>query len=327
MKILSGMRPTGRLHLGHLVGAIENWLRLQEDNDCHFMVADYHTLTTTRPSPAEFAENILLMAAGWRALGIDFNRSTVFVQSAVPGHAELHLILSMLTPVPWLERDPTLKSMREDMGIKTLTHGLLGYPVLQAADILLYKADGVPVGEDQAPHLEITREIARAFNRAYGDTFPEPKTILAENPRLMGTDGRKMSKSLGNCIYLDDGPEEIRKKVMELVTDPTKVRKDDPGDPDICSVMAYHRTLGDGSEDIQDAACRTGRLGCVEHKRMLAHVISGRLEGYRERFAEYASDSSDTLKLLDDGAEKARKLASGTMAGVRERVGYGTGSK
>jgi len=324
MKILSGMRPTGRLHLGHLVGAMENWLRLQETDDCLFMVADYHTLTTSRPSPAEFRENILLMAAGWRALGIDFDKSAVFVQSDVPEHAELHLILSMLTPVPWLERDPTLKSMREDMGIRTLTHGLLGYPVLQAADILLYKSDGVPVGEDQAPHLEITREIARAFNRAYGETFPEPKTMLTGNPRLMGTDGRKMSKSLGNCIYLDDVPEDITKKAMLLTTDPMKVHKDDTGDPDLCSVMEYHRALPDGTQDIQDAACRTGRLGCVEHKRILAHAIAVRLEDYREKFAEYTSDPAGTLDLLRSGTGRARETATATMAEVRGLVGYGT---
>jgi len=324
MRILSGMRPTGRLHLGHLVGAINNWFRLQDDNECLFMVADYHTMTTSRPTPEEFRENILLMAAGWRALGIDFGKSTVFVQSEVPGHAELQLVLSMITPVPWLQRDPTLKTMQMDMGIKTLTHGLLGYPVLQAADILLYRADGVPVGEDQAPHVEITREIARAFNRAYGDLFPEPVTLLAETPRLMGTDGKKMSKSLGNCIFLDDPPDEIQKKAMLLTTDPMKIHKDDSGDPDICSVMAYHKALGDGEgADIADAACRTGRLGCVEHKRTLAHVASSLLEGYRDRLAGYISDTSETLDMLKAGSSRASEIASRTMDEVRDRAGYG----
>src|SRR5512143_3916657 len=227
MRLFSGMRPTGPLHLGHLVGALGNWVSLQQSYDCFFTIADWHALTTshdTQKLPAYITD----MALSWRAIGIDFDRSVCFVQSDVKEHAELHLLFSMVTPMAWLERDPTLKTMLEDLHIHSVSYGLMGYPVLQAADILLYKAEAVPVGVDQVPHVELAREIARAFNRAFGAALPEPKAVLTATPKLLGTDGKKMSKSLDNCIYLDDAPPAIMAKVLRLVTDPKKVHAKDP---------------------------------------------------------------------------------------------------
>jgi len=323
MRLFSGMRPTGRLHLGHLVGALDNWLRLQGEYDCFFTIADWHALTTGIENTASLPGNIIEMAQGWRALGIDFNRSTVFVQSDVKEHAELHLLLSMVTPMSWLTRDPTLKAMVEDMHIKGMSYGLMGYPVLQAADILLYKADAVPVGIDQAPHLELAREAARSFNRIFGPVFPEPKTLLTETPKLLGTDGKKMSKSLDNCIYLDDTPESIRQKASGLVTDPAKVHKDDPGDPDICSVQDYHKIFSPSDVGAHDFDCRAGRLGCVRHKEYLAAVLDGRLKGFREARAALDGKEGETHSILSEGALKAREAASVTMASVREAMRMG----
>ena len=314
------MRPTGRLHLGHLVGALGNWLKLQGDCDCFFTIADWHALTTGIDDTKSIPGNIIEMAQGWRAAGIDFGRGAVFVQSDVMEHAELHLLLSMVTPMPWLERDPTLKSMVDDLHIKGVSYGLMGYPVLQAADILLYKAEAVPVGMDQAPHVELAREIARSFNRRFGEVFREPKAALTDTPRLMGTDGRKMSKSLGNCIYLDDAPEAVAQKVLRLVTDPAKVHASDPGDPDICSVQDYHKIFGPSDAGLHDADCRAGRLGCVAHKEYMALLLNGRLGSYREARAALAGREDETRSLLAAGAEKARAVAMATMAEVREAM-------
>jgi len=323
MILLSGMRPTGRLHLGHLVGALDNWVGLQKGYDCYFMVADWHALTTSAQDTSRIRSYVLDMAVSWRAIGIDFEHSVVFVQSGVKEHAELHLLLSMVTPMSWVERDPTLKSMREDLHIKSASYGLMGYPVLQAADILLYKAEAVPVGIDQVPHIELAREIARAFNRTFGEVFPEPNPLLTTSPKLSGTDGRKMSKSLDNCIYLDDSPEEISAKVKLLVTDPAKVHASDPGNPDICSVQDYHKVFEAEAAHSCAAGCRAGKLGCVSHKGMLAESLSEMLAIYREKKAAFAASPGETLGMLEDGAARARAAAEATMEEVRDAVWAG----
>jgi len=323
MRLFSGMRPTGRLHLGHLVGALSNWAGLQGGYECFFTIADLHALTTGYADTSGISANTLDMANTWRALGIDFEKSTVFVQSDVKEHAELHLLLSMVTPMPWLERDPTLKAMMEDMHIKSMSYGLMGYPVLQAADILLYKAAAVPVGIDQAPHVELAREIARSFNKYYGAVFPEPQELLTSTPKLLGVDGRKMSKSLDNCLYLDDTPEELSAKTKRLVTDPAKVHATDPGNPDICSVQDYHKVFRPGDAAAHDAECQAGRLGCTAHKKYLGEILAGSLAEYRERKAGLAGRDDETRALLADGAARARKAAEVTMAEVRRAVKLG----
>jgi tryptophanyl-tRNA synthetase len=323
MRLFSGMRPTGRLHLGHLVGALQNWLDLQGSHECFFTIADWHALTTSASDTKELPANIRDMAASWRAIGIDFTKSVVFVQSDVKEHAELHLLFSMVTPMAWLERDPTLKTMMEDLHIRSISYGLMGYPVLQAADILLYKATSVPVGIDQAPHVELAREIARSFNRHFGEVFPEPQAILTPTPKLPGTDGRKMSKSLGNCIYLDDPEKVIMQKAVKLVTDPKKVHATDPGDPDICSVQDYHKVFRPGDAPQHDSDCRAGRLGCTTHKKYLGEIISGRLTDYAEKKAGLAGMEDETLGLLKDGASRARAVAESTMAEVRRAMNLG----
>lgn len=324
MRLLSGMRPTGKLHLGHLVGALDNWLRLQSEYDCFFAIADWHALTTAYADTAHLPQYVIEMAQTWRAVGIDFDHSVVFVQSDVKEHAELHLLLSMVAPMPWLERDPTLKTMLEDLHLKGVNYGLMGYPVLQAADILLYKACVVPVGIDQVPHVELAREIARAFNHHFGDVFPEPKGLLTTNPRLPGTDGRKMSKSLDNCIYLDDSPEAIRAKAMKLVTDPAKVHATDPGNPDICSVQDYHKVFSPADSEEHDTACRLGKLGCVNHKKYLGEILSTRLKQYREDRAALDGREDETRAMLWDGAARARTVAGATMEEVRQAMRLGS---
>ncbi|MGC2423791.1 MAG: tryptophan--tRNA ligase [Nitrospirota bacterium] len=320
MRLLSGMRPTGRLHIGHLVGALGNWLSLQEEYECFFMAADWHALTTAYADTSELPKNIMEMALDWRALGIDFSRSTVFVQSDVKEHAELYLLLGMITPMPWLERDPTLKNMIEDMHLHGVNYGLMGYPVLQAADITLYKAGAVPVGVDQVPHIELAREIARAFNHRYKQVFPEPKALLTQTPKLPGTDGRKMSKSLNNAIFLDETPETMRPKVMQLITDPKKIHATDPGDPDICSVQDYHKAFGPNDAPFADEDCRKGLLGCVKHKSYLAEILSTYLAPFREKRALLAGREEETREMLKAGAETARKVAAATMEEVRDAI-------
>jgi len=323
MRLFSGMRPTGPLHLGHMVGALDNWVALQERYDCFFTIADWHALTTSYTDTSRLSENTLEMALSWQAIGIDFTRSVIFVQSDVKEHAELHLLLSMLTPMPWLERDPTLKTMLEDMHIKGVNYGLMGYPVLQAADILLYKAGVVPVGIDQVPHIELAREIARVFNRHFGQVFPEPEALLTATPKLPGTDGRKMSKSLGNCIYLNDPPELISSKIMKLVTDPAKVHPTDPGNPDICSVQDYHKVFSSADAAEYDQQCREGKLGCVAHKKYIGEIVSKHLGPYREKRMALIGHESEMMELLRDGVARARKVAEATMAEVKKAVGIG----
>ncbi len=323
-RILSGMRPTGRLHLGNYLGALQNWVHLQESSECFFMVADWHALTTDYEHTAELHPNTMEMVTDWLAAGIDPARSPVFVQSRVKEHAELHLLLSMLITTARLERNPTVKEQIRDLELEeSVSYGHLGYPVLQAADILLYRADLVPVGEDQVPHVEITRELARKFNTLYGEVFPVPEARLTSFPRLPGLDGRRMSKSLGNTIFLSDSPEEIAAKVKTAYTDPKKIRVNDPGNPDGCVVYAYHRAFNAVEADAIGAACRAGQLGCVADKRHLAEVLAGALESIRERRRELAAHPERVRDALREGEERARAVAVETMQHVREAMRIG----
>jgi len=320
--ILSGMRPTGKLHIGHLVGALENWVGLQHSYDCCFLVADLHVLTTGFEKSAEIPANIHEMVCDWLAVGLDPARSTFLIQSRVCEHSELNLILGMITPMPWVERNPTLKEMISDLELTGKIHfGLMGYPVLQAADILLYRANLVPVGEDQVAHVEMTREIARRFNHLYKPVFPEPKAKLTSTPRLPGTDGKKMSKSLGNCIYISDDEEAVKTKVRQMVTDPRKIRLGDPGRPEICSVYSYHAIFNKPETGEITEGCRSGKLGCVDCKGRLAAAIGTTLDPIRQRRKAYENDPLKVKEILLEGSKAASKRAAETMAQVREAMG------
>ncbi|MCS7262394.1 MAG: tryptophan--tRNA ligase [Aquificaceae bacterium] len=394
MRVLSGMRPTGKLHLGHYFGVIKNWVELQEEHEAFFMVADWHALTTGYRRVEEIPNHTQDMLIDWLALGIDPSKSTLFLQSKVKEHAELFLIFSMITPKSWLEWNPTYKdtkynllrltdlsltfrgglrdhvktflarlpykvedfealeellldylsdamiqalfegylekSLLQELNVSkrdfydTDTYGFLGYPVLQAVDILIYKAQAVPVGEDQLPHVELSREIARRFNGLYGETFPEPQAMLTQTPRLPGTDGRKMSKSYDNAIYFADSPEQVEKKVMSFFTDPQKLRRGDPGRPEICPVFFYHRLFGpqENAQEIE-GDCRSGRLGCVDCKRLMLEKLQGFLAPFRERRESVAKDRDALLQVVSSGTEKARAVALQTVQEVRQKLGVG----
>ena len=323
-RILSGMRPTGRLHLGNYLGALQNWVAMQEQCESFHMVADWHALTTDYEHTAEIEPNTLEMVTDWLAAGIDPEASPCFIQSRVKEHAELHLLFSMLVTVSRLERNPTVKEQVRDLHLEeAVTYGHLGYPVLQAADILLYKGNWVPVGEDQVPHVELTREIARRFNALYGEVFPVPEPKLTHFPRLPGLDGKRMSKSLGNTILVSDGREEIEAKVKTAYTDPKKIRKDDPGNPDGCVVFAYHRAFHPSGAAAVEADCRAGRLGCVADKRGLAEIVAKALEPIRERRLELEAHPERVREALRYGEEKARGVAQATMKQVREAMKIG----
>ena len=318
-RILSGMRPTGPLHLGNLMGALDNWVRLQDTYECFFTIVDWHSLTTDYADTSAVRENILEVAIDWLAAGLDPARSVLFVQSQVKEHAELHLLMSMITPVSWLERVPTYKEQQQQISEKDLsTYGFLGYPVLQTADIVIYKADAVPVGEDQAAHLEICREIVRRFNHLYGEVFPEPKTLLTEAKRIPGTDGRKMSKSYGNAIYLKDDPETVRRKLKPMVTDPARKRRTDPGNPDVCPVFDLHKAFSPpASQQWAAEGCRTAGIGCLDCKGRLTDHVLERLKEIHTRRPEYAARPDTVRDVLHDGAKRARAVAQATMAEVR----------
>ena len=392
MRIVSGMRPTGRLHLGHYFGVIKNWVRLQEEHETFFFVADWHALTTAYKRTSELRRNIRELMIDWLTLGLDPKKSILFVQSKVKEHAELHLLFSMITPKSWLEWNPTYKDMkynllrlqeialqfkgglrdvvREFMNMipykvedferfeehllddlaetfisalfegeiepellknlnvskrdfyETDTYGFLGYPVLQAADILVYKGQGVPVGEDQLPHIELTREIARRFNHLYGEVFPEPEALLTETPKVPGTDGRKMSKSYNNAIFFADTEEEVKTKVMRMFTDPQKLRRNDPGRPDLCPVFTYHRLFTEDSSKIEqiDRDCRSGKLGCVDCKRMMLEGLEAFLKPFREKREEIEKKVDEVEGIFIEGSSKAREIASRTMEEVREAM-------
>jgi tryptophanyl-tRNA synthetase len=321
-RVLSGMRPTGKVHLGNHLGALANWVTLQDDYDCFFFVANWHALTTLGEEVREVPANTVEMVADWLAAGLDPERSTLFIQSLVPEHAELHLIFSMLTPVGWLERVPTYKEMVEQLGLESPSYGLLGYPLLQSADILMYKARWVPVGIDQVPHVELTREVARRFNHAFNvDVFPEPQARLTEIPKVPGTDGRKMSKSYGNAIYLADSAETVRQKIRPMVTDPARKRRSDPGNPDVCPVFDLHRIftpLADREWAAQ--GCRTAGIGCLDCKDKLLVHMEPALGPIRERRRELIDKPDAIVKVLEDGSRRAREVARKTMDEVHRVV-------
>jgi tryptophanyl-tRNA synthetase len=321
--IVSGMRPTGKLHLGHFHGALVNWLRLQEQYRCYFFVADWHALTTDYATPQGIRESTIEMVMDWLAVGLDPAKSVLFRQSRVKEHAELHLLYSMITPVSWLERNPTYKEqIKEIVGKDLSTYGFLGYPVLQAADITIYKANKVPVGVDQAPHVELTREIVRRFNQLYRPVFPEPEVLLTEAQKVPGLDGRKMSKSYGNAVFLSDPPKEIDAKISRMMTDPARVKRTDPGEPEKCPAFQLHKIYST-PEEIEHVTqgCRTAAIGCLECKKiMIKHVIE-ELAPIRERRAELENHPQRVEEILESGTQAAQQQAAATMAEARETIG------
>ena len=321
-RILSGMRPTGPLHLGNLHGALANWVEMQETYDCFFFIADWHALTSDYEGTGRISEYVRKMIVDWLSAGLSPEKSTLFVQSHVKEHAELFLILSMITPVPWLERNPTYKDQITQLSNKDLsTFGFLGYPVLQAADIIMYKAYGVPVGVDQVPHVEITREIARRFNYFYGDIFPEPESLLTDTSKILGLDRRKMSKSYNNAIFLSDSPDEITAKVAKMLTDIQRARKSDPGNPDVCNVFEFHKLYSDGQTiERINRECRNAEIGCVECKQIMAQNLIKALEPLREKREYYEARPALVDDIIADGCEKARRVAKQTMAEVRGAI-------
>ena len=317
--IVSGARPTGLLHLGHLHGALRNWVALQENYRCFFFVADWHALTTDYQSPDDIVEGTRAMVTEWLSVGLDPAKCTIFRQSDIKEHAELHLLLSMLTPVSWLERNPTYKEQLRELKERDLsTYGFLGYPVLQAADIIMYKAHRVPVGVDQAPHVELTREIVRRFNSFYGPVFPEPEVLLTETQRLPGLDGRKMSKSYGNSVLLSDTPETIDRKLSRMVTDTARARRTDPGEPEKCPAFNLHKIYCT-PEEIQEVSegCRSAGIGCLDCKKvMIRHVIDD-LAPFREKKAYYDKRPDDIRDVITEGNRVAGEQAAATMSEVR----------
>ena len=361
-RVLSGMRPTGRLHLGNYVGALQNWVRMQDEYECFFVIVDWHALTTDYADTSKVKENSIEVLFDWLAAGLDPERSTLFIQSHVPQHAELHLLLSMITPLGWLERVPTYKEQRENIKDKDLgTYGFLGYPVLQAADILVYKGDVVPVGEDQVAHVELTREIARRFNNFYRQPFvirmrgnevvsstgarvklepgaeldpntdyvinplpifPEPQPLLTPAKKLPGTDGRKMSKSYNNTIMLTDPEPEVRQKLKTMVTDPARVRRSDPGNPDVCPVGDLHKIFSDaGTMAKVNEGCRSAGIGCIECKSWAADALVSILNPMQERRKKYEDNPRLAWDILEAGSAKASQVAEVTMREVREAMG------
>jgi tryptophanyl-tRNA synthetase len=321
-RVLSGMRPTGKLHLGNFVGALQNWVGMQDQYECFFCVVDWHALTTDYADTTRVKENSLEVAFDWLAAGLDPEKSVLFFQSHVPEHAELHLLFSMITPLGWLERVPTYKEQRENIKDKDLgTYGFLGYPLLQAADILVYKADCVPVGEDQVAHVELTREIARRFNGFYGNgkpVFPEPQSLLTPAAKLPGTDGRKMSKSYGNTIMLADPEPVVRQKLKTMVTDPARVRRSDPGNPDLCPVGDLHKIFSSKETVLKvNDGCRTAGIGCIECKSWAADSLVQLLNPIQERRKKFEQNPRLAWDILEAGSQRARQAAGKTMQDVR----------
>ena len=322
-RILSGMRPTGPLHLGNLHGALANWKNMQEDYDCFFFISYWHALTTDYDATEPIKANIHAVFLDWLSVGLSPEKCTLFVQSHQKEHAELFLLLSMITPLPWLERNPTYKEQMDQLKTRDLTtFGFLGYPVLQAADIIIYKANGVPVGIDQAPHVELTREIARRFNHFYGDVFPIPDTILTETSKVLGLDRRKMSKSYENAIFLSDSPDEIRQKVAQMITDPHRARKADPGNPDICNVFSFHKLYSAAETPPRiDSECRKAQIGCVDCKKLMAESLVQALAPIREKRSYYEARPEMVTEIMQTGNQRANRVARETMEEVREAVG------
>ncbi len=321
--VLSGMRSTGKLHLGNYFGALKNWVELQDRYRCYYMAADWHALTTDYADPSQVADSTLEMVADWLGAGLDPGRSVLFVQSMVPEHAELHLLLSMLTPLGWLERVPSYKEQMAQLESKDLgTYGFLGYPLLQTVDIVIYRAHYVPVGGDQASHVEMSREVVRRFNHLYGEVFPEPRALFTPTPMVPGIDGRKMSKSYDNAINLSDPPEVVRQKCMAMFTDPQRQRRSDPGRPEVCNLYEFHELVSPA--DVQERVarqCRAAEIGCVEDKRLLGDLLNAYLEPIRERRERLAGDRDTLLDVLVEGSKRARERAGETMEAVRGAMG------
>jgi len=321
-RILTGIRPTGEPHIGNLEGMFKNCVKLQEEYECFFMVADLHALSSEYADPSRIVEFGRAVVADWIAAGVDPKKHNLFIQSEVSGHSELYAVLSMITPLPWLERCPTYKEQQQEIKDKDLnTFGFLGYPVLQAADILVYQADTVPVGQDQLPHLELTREIARRFNHFFGEVFPEPQAKLTSAPRLPGIDNRKMSKSYGNAILMADDPEQTAKKIGQMYTDPKKIRRGDKGNPDGCVVFAYHKIYNSGEAEQINADCKSGSQDCVPCKKRLTEMMNQALAGHRERRAALLADQPALDAILARGREAAQQVAAETIRRVYEVVG------
>ena len=318
-RLLSGMQPTGLLHLGNLEGALSNWVKLQDEYDSFYFIADWHALTTLYDKTEQIKEFRRQVAMDFLAAGLDPAKCAVFVQSDVKEHAELHLLLSMVTTISWLERVPTFKEKQDQLKLETVSYGLMGYPVLQAADILIYKANAVPVGRDQLPHLELSREIGRRFNHIYGELFPDCEAKLTEYPEMPGLDGRKMSKSYGNAIYIADTDEETWQKVRTMFTDPTKIHKDDPGHPEGCAVYNLFKVYGQA--DMHDD-CVAGKIGCIQCKKRLAAYLNDKLGPIREKRRELEQHPEKLDDILADGAAKARKVARETMGEIRETMRF-----
>jgi tryptophanyl-tRNA synthetase len=323
-RVLSGMQPSGLLHLGNLMGALDNWRKLQDrgEYECFYFIADWHALTTQHSDTSRMREYAREMVTDWIAAGLDPEKSVLFQQSLVPEHAVLHVLLSMITPLPWLERVPTYKEKIEQLkDLDMNTYGFLGYPVLQAADILIYKAAFVPVGIDQLPHLELTREICRRFNSFFGEVLVEPQPLMTEYPKLLGTDGRKMSKSYGNTINLSESPEEITKKVLAFMTDPARKRRQDPGNPDVCPLFTLDRIFAPKEwQDYVDVECRRAGIGCVDDKRELLKHLLAYLKPIQEKRRELSATPEKVLEIVSEGSKQARAVAQGTLAEIQEAM-------
>lgn len=322
-RIFSGMQPSGKFHLGNYMGALENWVKLQHEHECFFSIVDLHALTSSFEDTRKIPENIHNMAIDWLSAGLDPEKNVIFVQSHVKEHAELHLLLSMMTPISWLERVPTYKDKLQQLGLQGKdinTYGFLGYPVLMTADIILYKADLIPVGEDQLPHLELSREMVRRFNNLYGPIFPEPKPSLSKASVLPGIDGRKMSKSYGNEIPFAASPDELRSRVRLMITDPQRVKKTDCGNPEVCTVYTFHKIFNAEQCGEIGSACRQATIGCVDCKKRLAEELVNKLADMHVRRVEFEANPGRVKEILVYGAERARKVAASTMEEVRQAM-------
>ncbi len=322
-RVLSGIQPSGKLHLGNLVGALQNWVKLQDKYECYYFVADWHALTSQYADASQVKDSVKDVLVNLLAAGLDPEKSTIFMQSRVPEHAELHLLLSMITPLGWLERVPTYKEKQAEIKDKDLgTYGFLGYPVLQSADILMYKANYVPVGVDQMPHLEITREICRRFNFFYGDVFPEPEGLLTEFPKVVGIDGRKMSKSYNNCIFLSDSPTDVEQKIKTMTTDPQRVKRTDPGNPELSPVFQLHKIFSTKEElDEVASGCRTAGIGCLDCKKILIKNLFKVMKPIWDKRKVILETPGLVDDIIQKGTEEAKKVASKTMSAVREAIG------
>lgn len=325
-RVLSGIQPSGRLHIGNLVGALQNWVRLQDRYECYYFIADWHALTSQYADTSQLKDNVKDVLVNCLAAGLDPERATIFAQSRVVEHAELHLLLSMVTPLAWLERVPTYKEKQTEVKDKDLnTYGFLGYPLLQSADILIYRANYVPVGVDQMPHIEITREIGRRFNNYYGEVFPEPEGLLTEFPKVVGTDGRKMSKTYGNCIYLSDSPKDVEQKVRTMTTDPHRIKRTDKGDPELSPVYHLHKIFSSKEEQEQvSEGCRTAGIGCIDCKKVLIKNLLSVMEPIWEKRNHFLEKPDLLEDILASGSAKAGLAAKDTMLKVREAIGLGS---